>query len=146
MSNKTEETILRQLFCLVIHPSTLRILRTVCRHDCILKSLQACLFAILWTVALQGPLSMGSPGKNTGVGCCRLLQELFLTQGLNSNLLPLLRWQIGSLPLAPPGKPKENNCSTACKSRNKLEKTPTYYLGGMGRKTNNTTGQLNTTL
>ena len=30
-------------------------------------------------------------GKNTGVGCHFLLQKIFLTQGLNSNLLCLLR-------------------------------------------------------
>ena len=28
-----------------------------------------------------------SPGKNIGVGCCSLLQEIFLTQGLNPGLL-----------------------------------------------------------
>ena len=28
-----------------------------------------------------------SPGKNTGAGCCFLLQGLFLTQGLNLGLL-----------------------------------------------------------
>ena len=27
-----------------------------------------------------------SPGKNTGVDCCALLQGIFLTQGLNSGL------------------------------------------------------------
>ena len=43
-----------------------------------------------------------SPGKNTGVGCHFLLQGIFLTQGLNLNLLHLLHWQVGSLPLAPP--------------------------------------------
>ena len=31
-----------------------------------------------------------SPGKNTGVGCCALLQGIFLTQGSNLYLLPLL--------------------------------------------------------
>jgi len=31
-----------------------------------------------------------SPGKNTGVGCHALIQEIFLTQGLNLNLLLLL--------------------------------------------------------
>ena len=30
-----------------------------------------------------------SPGKNTGLGCCALLQGIFLTQGLNLNLLKL---------------------------------------------------------
>ena len=28
-----------------------------------------------------------SPGKNTGVGCQSFLQEIFLTQGLNPDLL-----------------------------------------------------------
>ena len=45
----------------------------------------------------------GSPGKNTGVGCYALLQRIFPTQG--SNLLRLLHWQAGSLPLAQLGKP-----------------------------------------
>ena len=69
------------------------------------------LFATLWTTAHQAPLSMGS--KNTRVGCRALLQEIFLTQGLNQRLLCLLHWQAGSLPLAPPGKPQssvEDNC------------------------------------
>ena len=38
------------------------------------------------------------PGKNAGVGCHILLQEIFPTQGSN------LHWQVGSLPLAPPRK------------------------------------------
>ena len=32
------------------------------------------LFATLWTVAYQAPLSIGFPGKSTGVGCHCLLQ------------------------------------------------------------------------
>ena len=32
-----------------------------------------------WTVACQAPLSMGYPGKNTGVGCYVLLQGIFPT-------------------------------------------------------------------
>ena len=36
-----------------------------------------------------------SPGKNTGVGCCALLQEIFPTQRLNLRLLHLLHWQVG---------------------------------------------------
>ena len=46
-----------------------------------------------------------SPGENTGVGCHALLQRIFPTQGSNLHLLCLLHWQVGSLPLAPPGKP-----------------------------------------
>ena len=33
------------------------------------------------TVAYQVPLSLGFPGKNTGVGCHFFLQEIFPTQG-----------------------------------------------------------------
>ena len=62
----------------------------------------------LWTVARQAPLSMGFPGKNTGVGCHLLLQRVFLAQGLNPCFLLLLHWQAGSLPLVPPGKPVIN--------------------------------------
>ena len=47
-----------------------------------------------------------SLGKNIRVGCCTLLQGIFLTQWLNPPFLSLLHWQVGSLPLAPPGKPK----------------------------------------
>ena len=46
-----------------------------------------------------------SPGKNTKVGCHALLWGIFQTHGLNLHLLHLLHWQVGSLPLAPPGKP-----------------------------------------
>ena len=53
------------------------------------------LFATLWTVAL---CPWGSLGRNTGVG------YHFLLRGQNLRLLPLLHWQAGSLPLAPPGK------------------------------------------
>ena len=44
------------------------------------------------------------PGKNTGVSCWALLQELFLTQGWKPWLLGLLHWLAGSLPLVVPGK------------------------------------------
>ena len=44
-----------------------------------------------------------SPGKTTGVGCHALLRGIFPSR--RSNLLCLLHWQVGSLPLAPPGKP-----------------------------------------
>ena len=46
------------------------------------------LFVSLWTIASQAPLSMEfSPGKNTGVGCCALLQGIFLIQGSNLCLM-----------------------------------------------------------
>ena len=55
------------------------------------------LFATPWTVAHQAPLSMGFPGKNTGVHCHFFLQGIFLTEGLNPSLLPQ---QADSLPLS----------------------------------------------
>ena len=42
--------------------------------------------------------------KNIGVGCHAFHQEIFPTQGSNLRLLHLLHWQVGSLPLAPPGR------------------------------------------
>ena len=61
------------------------------------------LFVILWTPGSSD--HRDSPGKNTGVGCHALLQGIFPTQGSNPPLLHFLHWQVGSLPLAPPGKP-----------------------------------------
>ena len=48
-----------------------------------------------------------SPGKNSGVDCHALLQGIFPIQGANPSLLCLLHCQVGSLPLAPLGSPKE---------------------------------------
>ena len=45
-------------------------------------------------------------GKKTGEGCHALLQGIFLIQGSNLRLLHLMHWQVGSLPLGPPGKPR----------------------------------------
>ena len=63
------------------------------------------LFVTVFTVDRQGPLSMGFPGKNTWVGFHALLLGIFPTQGSNPHLLCLLHWQVGSLQLAPNGKP-----------------------------------------
>ena len=69
--------------------------------------LQSCLtLCSLWTVPTRLLYPWDSPGKNTGMGCHALLQGIFLTQGLNPHLVRLLHWQAGSLPPAPPGKPK----------------------------------------
>ena len=46
------------------------------------------------------------PGKNTGVGCRALLQGNLPDPGIEpESLLHLLHWQVGSIPLPPPGKP-----------------------------------------
>ena len=48
-------------------------------------------FVTTWTAPYQAPLSMGFPGKNTGVGWYFLLQGIFLGQGSN---LSILHWQV----------------------------------------------------
>jgi len=55
-----------------------------------------------WTVACQLLSSWNFPGKNTGVGCHFLLQQIFLISGLNSHLL---HWWRGFFATEPPGKP-----------------------------------------
>ena len=53
-------------------------------HACLLSHFShSQLFETLQNVARQALLSRDSSGKNTGVGCPVLLQEIFLTQGLN---------------------------------------------------------------
>ena len=55
------------------------------------------LFATLWTVALQAPLSTRFSRQEYWVGCHFLFQRIFLTQGSNPHLL---HWQAYSLPLS----------------------------------------------
>ena len=62
-------------------------------------------FAIPWTVAHQAPLSVEFSREEYWSRVLFLLQEILLTQVSNLLLLCLLLWQVGSLPLAPPGKP-----------------------------------------
>ena len=71
------------------------------------KSLQSC-------PTLCDPMDCSSPGSSVhGILQARILdglpcppQRVFLNQGLNLHLLGLLCWQVGSLPLAPTGKPR----------------------------------------
>ena len=62
------------------------------------------LIATSWTVAHQDPLSMGFSRQEYCSGYHALFWGIFPTQGSNLHLLHL-RWQAGSLPLEPPGKP-----------------------------------------
>ena len=64
---------------------------------CLLSQVQ--FFPTPWALAHQAPLSMGFPGKNTGVSCHFFLQGIFQTQGSNPRLLSLLHWQAGSYQL-----------------------------------------------
>ena len=80
--------------------------RVACMHA---ESLQSCLI-LCFTMDYSLPGSSvhrDFSDKNTGVGCHALLQGIFLTQGSNQRLLSLLHWQVGSLPLVPPGKPHD---------------------------------------
>ena len=69
------------------------------------------LCATLWTVAYQASLSMGFSRQEHWSGLPFLLQGIFPTQGLNPCLLCLLHWQLGSLPVVPPGK-SVRHCTT----------------------------------
>ena len=60
-----------------------------------------------WTIAHQAPLSMGfSRQEYWSVLSFPSPEGIFLTYGLNPLLFFVLHWEVGSLPLAPPGKPK----------------------------------------
>ena len=68
-------------------------------HECVLSRFSHVrLFATLWTLALFSPRD--SPGKNTGVDCQALLQEIFPTRD-QTRISCLLHWQVGSLLLGP---------------------------------------------
>ena len=64
------------------------------------------LFVTPQTVAHQAPLSMGFPKQEYWSGLPFPPPGIFSTQGSNPSLLHLLHWQIVSLPLVPPEKPK----------------------------------------
>ena len=85
------------------------------------------LFAILWTVAHQAPLSMGFSRKNTGVGCHALLQGIFPTQGLNPGVLhcrqilyhcnqmePHSTWPFGAKDLSGSSSSSSSLCVLGC--------------------------------
>ena len=66
------------------------------------------LFVSLWTVAQTAPLSMGFSRQEYWNGLpCPPAGDL-LDPGIEpvSPMRRPLHWQVGSLPLAPPGKPK----------------------------------------
>ena len=62
-------------------------MKCVCVCVCVCVFSRVDSFVTSWTVFHQAPLSMGFPGKNTGVGCHFLLQGISLTQGSNPCLL-----------------------------------------------------------
>ena len=62
------------------------------------------LFATLWTVAFQDPLSIGFSRQENPGGCHFLLQGIFMTQGPNPCLLHLLHLAGRFFTTAPSGK------------------------------------------
>ena len=61
---------------------------------------------MLWPVARQAPLSVGSSRQERWSGLPCPPPGGLPTQGLNPHLLCLLRWQVSSLPRAPPSLPR----------------------------------------
>ena len=82
----------------------------------IISTLSACMlsrfscvwlcWATLWTIAHQGPLPIGFSRQEYWSGSSCLPPGIYPTQGSNPSLFWLLHWQVGSLPLVPPGSPK----------------------------------------
>ena len=62
------------------------------------------LFTTPWTAARQVPLSMGFSKQEYWSGLPCPSPGIFLTQESSPQLICLLHWQAGSLPLAPSGK------------------------------------------
>ena len=77
------------------------------RRTCCAVLSRVQLFATPWTVA-PFLCPWGYPSKNTGVGCCFLLQGIFPTQGSNSGLLHCrqILYHLSHL-----GRPQENSNS-----------------------------------
>ena len=76
---------------------------------CVYISVASVMSDSVWPYRLQPARLLcpwDSPGKDTGVGSLFLLQGIFPTQGSNLGRWCLLHWQVDSLPLAPPGKPR----------------------------------------
>ena len=76
-----------------------------CMHTQLRLTLCNPMDSVVVPATLLFPREEYFPGKNTGVGCHFLLQGIFPTQGSNSCILCLFLCRVGSLPLAPPGKP-----------------------------------------
>ena len=120
------EGLREQLFLISIFVYVFHILAV---HACsVISDMSNC----LWSHGLQ-PTSLlcpwNSSGKNTGVGCHALLQGIFPTQGSSPQLLHLLHWQAGSLPLAPPGKPIYGLFFVSKQRKSLAEHKPLHTMG-----------------
>ena len=99
------------------------------RHVCVCVHTQSCQ-TVCNHVDCSPPGSFvhgNFPDKNNEVHCHFLLQGIFLTQGLNLRLFYLLHWQMGSLPLVPPGRPftLTTSCHITPRTCNELDANQT---------------------
>ena len=102
----------------------------LCVCLCVLSRSVVSNSATPWTVACQAPLSMGFPGKNTGVGCHFLLQGIFPTQESNLHLPWLLHWQADSLSLHYLGNPGALHILHFGEKKNVKRSRATFEPGG----------------
>ena len=99
-----------------------------------MKSLQSCpTLCNPMDCSLPGSSVHGdSLGRNAGVRHHAILPGILLIQGSNLLLLCLLQWKVGSLPLAPPGKPfsgpdrRSNQPQHSFKPKPNPEQSPTF--------------------
>ena len=82
-------------------------------YVCVYPCTHVWLFATLWAVAHQAPLSMGFSRQEYWSGLPFPPPGDLPTQGSILHFLPLMRWQEGSLPLAPPGN-KFSSVARSC--------------------------------
>ena len=84
------------------------------KRYCMISLIFVILCSVAWSyLILCDPVDCSPPGSSVHefskqefwIGVHFLLQGVFLTQGLNPQILRLLHWQVDSLPLVPPGKP-----------------------------------------
>ena len=105
-------------------------LSTVCVYT---KSPQLC-------PTLCNPVDCSPPGSLVpGILQARILEwvafptpRIFSTRELNPHLLSLLHWQVGSLPLVPPGKPHFTYCRSSQSSCNSPHTYPVVVLRAWG--------------
>ena len=66
-------------------------------------------YETLWTIAHQAPLSMGFSREEYWSGLPFPSLRDLPDPGIKPVSLIFLHWQVGSLPVGPPGKPQKNN-------------------------------------
>ena len=74
------------------------------------------LFETPWTIACQAPLSIGLSWQGYWSGLPYPPPEDLPDSEMEPRPLCLLHWQAGSLPLAPPGKPRNTLCVLVAQS------------------------------